>query len=139
MRNFDDEHHAESQGLGLKLFAGGAGFLLIFGVVAANLLSRAADKGELPTVAFVRSEQGLKQLARSAPVGQPAGKAPAAAGRGKPIDSTATAAISDKSPASSCDEGQALLVMRSVGVDGVKVTPIQGRANGAFTTCGDGR
>lgn len=79
-------------------------FLAILGVFGAHVLSRMAEKGELPSIALVYPEQSLKRLAKSAPAPQPGQSMTIVRSIG--VDGTTTATIpSPNKAASPCGEG----------------------------------
>jgi len=117
---------------------------VIVGAAGAHVLARKLENGELPNVALLRSEQGLKRMANSAPAsrqghGRPAGGALA---RGPGVDATATAAIATADAGaialSPCGQpSQRVFVVRSIGVDGVTTTTLAHQSAPGRPPCGE--
>jgi hypothetical protein len=134
-----------ARGAGFQRFVGAGVLLLVASVVGANILSNKLEKGELPIIAIIRSDQGLNRLAKSAPVGR-TGKVEtqigAAVTRGAGIDRAATAAIpraGGGAAVSPCGpKSQSVMVVRSVGVEGVITAPIPPVGLAGYSLCGDG-
>jgi len=113
-----------SRGSAVKNFAFGAAVLGLISVVAADLMSRLVQKGALPTIVVIPSGQSLDQLANTAPTGEPNSRLTKVV-RSIGIDMSPTAAIPSSTPASRCDDtSQAVLMTRSIGVEGTTTTPI---------------
>lgn len=123
---------------GTARFAAAAVVLFFAALGGASILSRKLDNGELPSITIMRSEQGLKRMAKSAPVGQAARQGGRnAAARAPGVDATATAAISSADAGATsiapCGQpSQSVFVVRSVGMDGAAtaVLPPQGAPGG---------
>jgi hypothetical protein len=93
-------------------------------VVAADLMSRLVQKGAPLTIVVIPSRQSLYQLANTAPTGEP-NSSPTKVVRSIGIDMSPTAAIPSSTPATRCDDtGQAVLMTRSIGMEGTTTTPI---------------
>jgi len=88
------------------------------------LMAHLVQKGALPTIVLIPSEQSLKRLANTAATGEPNSRV-AKVVRSFGIDMSATGAIPSSTPASSCDDtSQTVLVTRSIGIEGTTTTPI---------------
>jgi hypothetical protein len=99
----------------------GAAILGLTSVVAADMMSRLAQTGALPTIIFASSDQSLKRLADKFHASAP--QLPILA-LSLGIDSNAVATIPSSTLASPCGEpGQAVLMTHSIGIDGTTVTP----------------
>jgi hypothetical protein len=129
---------------GAVRFCATAVLLLLAATGAAHLLSRKLDNGELPTIAVIRSEQGLKRMARSAPAGQaPRADAKSAGSlRGRGIDATATAAISPADAGAisiqPCGQpSQKVFVVRSIGVEGATSAALPPQGAAGAGPCGN--
>ncbi|MGO9233220.1 MAG: hypothetical protein ACLP4V_03715 [Methylocella sp.] len=108
----------------MNKFALGAAILGLISVVTADMMSRLAQKGVLPTIVLIPSDQSPKRLADTAHTAVPESRA-ATVARSIGIDMSATATIPSSTPASLCDDSsQAVLVTRSIGVEGTTTTPI---------------
>ncbi|MGO9773209.1 MAG: hypothetical protein ACLPSW_27425 [Roseiarcus sp.] len=106
----------------MKKFAIGAAILGLTSVVAADMMSRLVQKGALPTIVVIPSDQSLKSLA--AYTTEPESRA-ATIAHSVGIDMSPTATIPSSTPASPCGESsQAVLVTRSIGIEGTTMTPI---------------
>ncbi|MGA8169461.1 MAG: hypothetical protein WB816_01280 [Methylocystis sp.] len=104
----------------MNKLAVGAAILGIASVVGADMMSRLAQEGALPTIIVVPSEPAPKRTADNA---REAGLPMLALSLG--VDMSATATIPSPAAASSCGApGQAVLMTHSIGVDGTTVTPI---------------
>ncbi len=113
-----------SRGSAANKFALGAAILGLTSVVAADLMSRLVQMGALPTIVLIPSDQSLKQVANTAPTGEPNSRVTKVV-RGIGIDMSPTAAIPSSTPASPCDgASQAVLMTRSIGMEGTTTIPI---------------
>jgi hypothetical protein len=113
-----------SRGSAVKNFAFGTAILGLFSVVAADLMSRLVQKGALPTIVVIPSGQSLDPLANTAPTGEPNSRLTKVV-RSIGVDMSPTAAIPSSTQASSCDEtNHAVLMTRSIGIEGTTTTPI---------------
>jgi hypothetical protein len=115
-----------SRGSAVKKFAFGAAVLGLASVVAADLMAHLVQKGALPTIVFIPSDQSFKPLANTDPTSEPNSLLTKVV-RSVGIDMSATGAIPSSTPASSCDDAsQTVLVTRSIGIEGTTTTPITG-------------
>ncbi len=104
----------------MKKFAFGAAVLGLASVVAADLMAHLVQKGALPTIVIVPSDQS----ANTALTDEPNSRVTKVV-RSIGIDMSATGAIPSSTPASRCDDtGQTVLVTRSIGIEGTTTTPI---------------
>jgi hypothetical protein len=93
-------------------------------VVAADLMSRLVQMGALPAIVLIPSDQSPKRVANIAPAGE-ANPPLTQVVRGIGVDMSPTAAIPGSAPASPCDDtSQAVLMTRSIGMEGTTTTPI---------------
>ena len=114
----------DARGSAGKKFAVGAAILGLISVVAADMMSRLVEKGALLTIVVMRSDQNLKQLASTAAAGEPNSVVTKAVGD-VGVAMSPTAAIPGSMSVSRCDDAsQAVLMTRSVGVEGTTTTPI---------------
>lgn len=91
---------------------------------AADMMSRLVQKGALPRIVLIPSDQSLDRLANTDTTGEPNSRVTKGV-RGIGIDMSPAAAIPSSTPASPCDDtSQTLLVTRSVGIEGTMTTPI---------------
>jgi hypothetical protein len=94
--------------LGLWTLAGVAGIVAVGGVVGANVLSRLLERGEIPVIAFIHPDQGMKRLANSAP--SPQAPQTVTIVRSVGVDGVTTATIphppAGGQPLSPCGEGR---------------------------------
>jgi len=120
MNHHDDNRNQAFLEGAPRLFAGGAAFLVVACVAGAHFLSKALERGDI-SVSTVIGAETMNKLARSAPTGGGLGAAP---GARKGVDPSATAALPMHGSAPACADGQPVLVMRSVGIDGVRNMPI---------------
>jgi hypothetical protein len=131
----------DNRGAMVDRIAIGAAVIGISGLVTANVLSHKLEKGDLPIVAFLKPDQGMKRLAKSAPTAQPAAPHNVAVSfvRGVGMDAGSTATVAR--PNAPCADAKAGLpngvvsISRSVGVDGVVTTTLSGAKPAA--PCGD--
>ncbi len=108
----------------MKKFAFGAAVLGLASVVAADLMAHLVQKGALPTIVIIPTDQSLKRLADTAPTGETYSRVTKVQ-RSMGIDMSPTAAIPSSTPASRCDDtSQAVLMTRSIGMEGTTTTPI---------------
>ncbi len=113
-----------SRGSAMNKFAIGAVILALLSVAAADIMSLLVQKGVLPTIVLIPSDQSHKRLAATARTAEPESRA-ATVARNTGIDMSATATIPSSTPASVCeDSSQAVLVTRSIGIEGTTTTPI---------------
>lgn len=114
----------DARGSAAKTFAVGAAILGLFGVVAAEMMSRLVEKGALLTIVVMPSDQVLKRLASTAPAGEPNSVVTKVVGN-VGVDTSPTASIPSLMSASRCDDtNQAVLMTRSIGMEGTTTTPI---------------
>ncbi len=107
-----------------KTFAIGAAILGLLSVVAADMMSRLVEKGAPLTIVVMRSDQNLKRLAGAVPAGEPNSGATKVVGN-VGVDISPTAAIPSLMSVSRCDDAsQAVLMTRSIGMEGTTTTPI---------------
>jgi hypothetical protein len=71
------------------------GAVALVAILSAHFLSRMAQKGEFPTIAFIRSSDDIKHLAERAPSAQP--REPTTYYRAIGIDGVVTATIPGRS------------------------------------------
>jgi hypothetical protein len=113
-----------SRGSAVKNFAFGAAVLGLASVVAADFMSRLVQKGAPLTIVVIPSDQNLKRLANTDPAGEPNSVVTKVV-RSTGIDMSATGTIPSSTRASSCDEtNHAVLMTRSIGMEGTTTTPI---------------
>jgi hypothetical protein len=113
-----------SRGSAANKFALGAAILGLASVVAADLMSRLVQMGALPAIVLIPSDQSPKRVANIAPAGE-ANPPLTKVVRGIGVDMSPTAAIPGSAPASPCDDtSQAVLMTRSIGMEGTTTTPI---------------
>jgi UDP-N-acetylmuramyl tripeptide synthase len=114
----------EGRGSAGKTFAVGAAILGLISVVAADMMSRMVEKGAPLTIVITRSGQNLKRLASAAAAGEPNSVVTKVVGN-VGVDMSPTAAIPSLMSASRCDDtSQAVLMTRSIGMEGTTTTPI---------------
>jgi hypothetical protein len=117
-------HFFNSRGSAMKKFAFGAAVLGLASVVAADLMAHLVQKGVLPTIVVIRSDQSLKRLTDTDPTGEPSSRVTKAV-RSMGIDMSATGNIPSSTPVLPCDDAsQAVLMTRSIGTEGTTTTPI---------------
>ena len=117
-------HFFSTRGFRGKTFALGVAVLGLASVVAADMMSRLVQKGALPTILIIPSDQRLKRLANTDPTGDPNSCATKVM-RSMGIDMSATGNIPSSTPASRCDDtSQAVLMTRSIGIEGTTTTPM---------------
>jgi hypothetical protein len=117
----------DARGSAGKAFALGMAVLGLTCVVAADMMSRLVQKGALPTILIIPSDQSLGRLANTAPTSEPNSLVKKVM-RGIGIDMSATGAIPSSTPALPCDESsQTVLVTRSIGIEGTTTTPLTTR------------
>lgn len=99
MSEFDDKQSETTRGMrgGFWGLAGLSVAAFVFSVLGAKILSTMVEKGDFPIIAFVRSDQGMKRIANSAPVAQ----APEIVTivRSVGVDGVTTATIPHRAPA----------------------------------------
>ncbi len=121
----------DAHGSAGKAFALGMAVLGLTSVVAADMMSRLVQKGALPTILIIPSDQSLKLRANTDPTSGPNPPVTKVM-RGIGIDMSATGtipsatgAIPSSTPASPCDAAsQTVLLTRSIGVEGTTTTPL---------------
>ena len=114
----------DARGSAWKTFAVGAAILGLTSVVAADMMSRLVEKGALLAIVVTRSDQNLKRLAGAAAAGEPNSVVTKAVGN-VGVAMSPTAGIPSLMSASRCDDAsQAVLMTRSIGVEGTTTTPI---------------
>jgi hypothetical protein len=114
----------DARGSAGKAFALGMAVLGLTSVVAADMMSRLVQKGALPTILIIPSDQSLGRLANTDPTSEPNSLVTKVM-RGIGIDMSATGAIPSSTPASPCAATrQTVLLTRSVGVEGTTATAV---------------
>ena len=113
-----------SRGSAGKILAVGAAILGLISVVTADMMSRLVEKGALLTIVVTPSDQKLKRLANTAPEGEPNSVVTTVVGS-VGVDMSPTAAIPSLMSASRCRElSKAVLMTRSIGMEGTTTTSI---------------
>ena len=108
----------------MKKFAFSAAVLGLASVVAADLMAHLVQKGALPTIVFIPSDQSLMRLANTDRTGEPNSRVTKVL-RSMGIDMSATGNIPSSTPASPCDDtSQTVLVTRSIGIEGTTTIPM---------------
>jgi hypothetical protein len=114
----------DARGSAWKTFAVGAAILGLISVVAADMMSRLVEKGALLTIVVMRADQNLKRPAGAAPAGEPNSVVTKVVGN-VGVAMSPTAAIPSLMSVSRCDDAsQAVLMTRSIGMEGTTTTPI---------------
>jgi hypothetical protein len=114
----------DARGSAGKTFAVGAVTLGLISVVTADMMSRLVEKGALLTIVVMPSDQNPKRLASTAPAREPNSVVTKVVGN-VGVDMSPTASIPSLISASRCDDTrQAVLMMRSVGMERTTTTPI---------------
>jgi hypothetical protein len=112
----------DSGGSAVKKFAFGAAILGLTGVLSANLMALMIQKGALPSIALIPSEQSLKRQANNVYATEPSSRVKNEVHR-IDLDRSPTAVIPTSASLPPCrDSRQIQLITHSV--DGTRTVPI---------------